>query len=352
LPVIGDYGLAGQRASEVAALVKSWQPDFVITTGDNNYYYGEASTIDANIGQYYHDFIHPYVGQYGPGATTNRFFPSLGNHDWNSASGVQPYLDYFTLPGNERYYDFVWGPVNLFALDSDPREPDGTTPGSVQGRWLENRLAASTARWKLVYMHHPPYSSAHHGSSTRMQWPYETWGADAVLAAHDHTYERITDGSFPYFVNGLGGAARYQFGPAIPGSQVRYNADWGAMLVDASDDWISFRFFSRSGALIDIYTLYASPEVHPPDAPSALVTTSTSASEIALAWVDHASNESEFVIEQSTDGVVFTAIDTVGADTTTYAVTGLAASATYAYRVRARNGAGSSEAPRSPTPRH
>lgn len=98
--VIGDYGLAGQRSSAVAALVKSWQPDFIITTGDNNYYYGEASTIDANIGQYYHQFIHLYAGQYGPGATTNRFFPSLGNHDWNADLGVQPYLDYFTLPGN------------------------------------------------------------------------------------------------------------------------------------------------------------------------------------------------------------------------------------------------------------
>ena len=24
-----------------------------------------------------------------------------------------PYLDYFTLPGNERYYDFTWGPVHF-----------------------------------------------------------------------------------------------------------------------------------------------------------------------------------------------------------------------------------------------
>ena len=107
--VIGDFGCGCQAELDVSNLVKSWNPEFIITTGDNNYDFGEASTIDANIGQYYHDFIYPYVGSYGAGADTNRFFPSLGNHDWGDgyiqppATAVQPYLDYFTLPGNERY---------------------------------------------------------------------------------------------------------------------------------------------------------------------------------------------------------------------------------------------------------
>ena len=96
---IGDYGLAGRVEMDVSNLVKSWNPDFVITLGDNNYEYGEASTIDKNIGQYYHAFISPYAGSFGTGDTVNRFFPALGNHDWLTA-GAQPYLDYFTLPGN------------------------------------------------------------------------------------------------------------------------------------------------------------------------------------------------------------------------------------------------------------
>ncbi|MCU0486041.1 MAG: hypothetical protein MUC85_08000, partial [Anaerolineales bacterium] len=48
--VIGDYGLAGTPAAEVAALVLGWQPDFIVTVGDNNYPSGEAETMDANIG--------------------------------------------------------------------------------------------------------------------------------------------------------------------------------------------------------------------------------------------------------------------------------------------------------------
>src|SRR5262245_221000 len=83
--VIGDYGYAGQPELDVANLVKSWNPDLVITLGDNNYELGAASTIDQNIGQYYHQFISPYTGGYGLGDSVNRFFPCLGNHDWYTA---------------------------------------------------------------------------------------------------------------------------------------------------------------------------------------------------------------------------------------------------------------------------
>ncbi len=267
--VIGDYGIAGQPEADVAALVQSWNPEIVITTGDNNYPNGEASTIDANIGQYYHQFIHPYTGTYGQGADTNRFFPSLGNHDW-VAPGAGPYHDYFTLPGNERYYDFTWGPVHFFAIDSDPSEPDGISSTSVQGLWLRDALAASTSRWKIVYMHHTPYSSSTtHGSTEVMQWPYREWGATAVLAGHDHTYERILIDLFPYIVNGIGGNTIYSFGTPIPGSEVRYNSDYGAMLVEAFPDSIIFRCYSRVGTLVDSYT------INPPASPSVRVTRDT-----------------------------------------------------------------------------
>ncbi len=252
--VIGDYGVAGQTAFDVAALVHSWDPDFVITTGDNNYPSGEAATIDANVGQSYHEFIAPYRGAYGAGAAVNRFFPALGNHDWDTA-GAQPYLDFFRLPGNGRYYDVVRGSVHLFALDSDPREPDGTTATSVQGQWLQAALARSTARWKIVYMHHPPYSSGQHGSTSWMQWPFAAWGADAVLAGHDHLYERLAR-EMPYFVNGVGGnPSLYTFQTVEVGSQVRFTGEFGAMLVTATDTRMTFRFIVRDGTLVDSLTL-------------------------------------------------------------------------------------------------
>lgn len=257
--VIGDYGDAGEPEADVAALVKSWNPEFIITTGDNNYPSGAAETVDENIGQYYHEFIYPYMGTYGDGADTNRFFPSLGNHDWQ-ATGAQPYLDYFTLPHNERYYDFVWGPVHFFAVDSDRREPDGRTADSVQAEWIREQMLASTAPWQVVYMHHPPYTSGRRGSVEVMQWPYKEWGADMVVAGHDHFYERLIVDDLLYLVNGAGGRALDRFADTpLRGSQVRFNDDHGAMDVLACPDEITFEFVTREGIVIDSYTLTGEP---------------------------------------------------------------------------------------------
>jgi tartrate-resistant acid phosphatase type 5 len=253
--IIGDFGSPGQPELDVANLVKSWNPEFIVTVGDNDYSSGGVSAIDANIGQYYHDFIAPYKGTYGAGAAYNRFFPALGNHDWDTGNST-PYLDYFTLPGNERYFDFVRGPVHFFVIDSDPREPDGITSTSIQAAWLKNALTASLARWKVVLFHHPAYSSGDHGSTPEMQWPFKAWGANIVVSGHDHSYERLIVDGFPYITNGLGGNARITgFGTPLAGSVLRYNADFGAQLVVATDTSITFKFINRQGVLIDSYTL-------------------------------------------------------------------------------------------------
>lgn len=248
--VLGDYGNAGPQEAAVAKLVKSWSPMFVVTTGDNNYPAGGADTIDANIGQYYQEFICPYQGSFGPGATVNRFFPSLGNHDWYTAQ-ARAYLDYFKLPGNERYYDVTWGSAQLFFLDADPQEPDGVTQDSKQAAWLKERLAASKARWKIVVMHHPPYSSGPHASTSYMQWPYKAWGASLVLAGHDHDYERILVQGLPYLVVGLGGASLYPLSAGVPGSAFRYNQGFGAGVIEADDETLDFRFETVRGEVLD-----------------------------------------------------------------------------------------------------
>ena len=67
---IGDYGLAGQPLLDVSNLIKSWNPDFIVTLGDNNYPDGAAWSIDDNIGQYFHEYIFKYKGKYGEGSPT------------------------------------------------------------------------------------------------------------------------------------------------------------------------------------------------------------------------------------------------------------------------------------------
>jgi tartrate-resistant acid phosphatase type 5 len=266
--VIGDMGLAGPAEQAVAELVASWEPEVVLTLGDNNYPDGDASTIDANVGQYYRRFIAPYRGKYGPGGDINRFFPTPGNHDWRSGD-LRPYLDYFELPGNERYYEFTWGPVQFFALDSDRLEPDGNDDESKQARWLEAGLAQAVAPWKIVYMHHAPYASGKHGEEPSAQWPYHSWGADAVLAGHDHIYERIERPEGVYFVNGLGGnPERYELEDAIEWSAMRFNEKHGAMRVEATQTSITFAFVTVDGDVIDSKTLTReSPATLPATAP-------------------------------------------------------------------------------------
>lgn len=252
--IIGDYGSAGTAEQAVATRVLGWNPDLILTTGDNNYLLGGADTIDANIGQYYHSYIGSYSGSYGAGSTENRFFPTLGNHDWLTP-GATPYFDYFTLPGNEQYYDFVRGPVHFFTIDSNA-DAAGL---AVQQTWLQGALAAATEPWKVVYMHHPPFSSGPHGSTAAVQWAFKDWGVNAVLSGHDHDYEHLTLGGVEYFVNGAGGYSLYNFGTPVEGSVTRYNADYGAMLVTADAASMKFEFYTQGGDLVDSYTMVPEP---------------------------------------------------------------------------------------------
>lgn len=255
--VIGDYGADNDNESAVSNLVKSWNPDFVITVGDNNYESGEASTIDKNIGKYYHQYIGNYMGEFGDGASENMFFPSLGNHDWYSSEGANPYLNYFTLPGNERYYDFKKGSVHFFVIDSDDHEVDGISSTSVQANWLKSSLEASSSKFKIVYFHHPPFSSGEHGNSPALDWPFKEWGADIVLCGHDHDYERLLVNNFPYIIIGTGGRSLRAFNTILSTSKFRFSDNYGALLVKATDDNLLFSFYSieSGGTLIDEYSI-------------------------------------------------------------------------------------------------
>ncbi len=257
---IGDYGL-WQSSGEtwVSQMVHSWNPDFIITLGDNNYDYGADSTIDSNIGKFYHDYIRPYFGVFGNEAPFNKFFPCMGNHDWYSDSG-QAYFNFFTLPGNERYYDYVKGNCHFFVLNSDAIEPDGITAQSVQANWLKAKLVQSTARFKIVYFHHPPYSSGQHGNTTDLQWPFKDWGANVVLCGHEHNYERLSgEDGMTYFINGLGGKDYRQFSTIVPESRFRFTGNFGAMLITSYRDSLNFKFYAYPDSLKDDTTLVLPP---------------------------------------------------------------------------------------------
>ncbi len=80
----------------------------------------------------------------------------------------------------------------------------------------------------------------------------------------------------------------------------------------------------------------------PPAAPSNLNAIQPAAQQVSLAWVDNANNETGFVIERATDGVTFSVLTTVAADTSSYTDSTVTAGVTYTYQVAAVNDVGQS----------
>src|SRR5215213_11360319 len=151
---IGDYGSGDEHEGTVVSMISGWNPDLILGLGDS-YYMDAGGTgdqkYDLSVGQFYCNFlkdINTITGTFCPTgqASYNKFFPALGDHDYDEAGTVSglptTYTNYFNLPGsgytsssnNERYYDFVYGPVHFFVLntyDVAGGEPDGTTSTSV-----------------------------------------------------------------------------------------------------------------------------------------------------------------------------------------------------------------------------
>jgi predicted phosphodiesterase len=254
IAVVSDIHGNFPATAYVAAAVTSANPDAIVSCGDNHY--GLLNSIDTQVGQYYHAFIAPYHGIFGTGSFTNRFFPALGNHDYDS-NGFQNFLSFFTLPGNERYYDFVLGDFHVFALNCVQYEPDGVADTSFQAMWLKNRLMHSTQKFNIVYFHYPPYCSCNvHGSCSFMQWPFKAWGATAVFSGHNHVFEHLIIDSLNYFVCGVGGGNLYNFGQSLSGSVFKDSTNHGYILLEAHDDSLSCKFINTDDSLIYRTSIY------------------------------------------------------------------------------------------------
>ncbi|NLG95985.1 MAG: DNRLRE domain-containing protein, partial [Chloroflexi bacterium] len=261
--VITDYGFANDsKAPQVAKMVDGWNPDFIVTTGDNWQGSSMGSTGSTN------SYENVVGNVYGAGGVTNDyvsrnyldgdFYPVKGNHDYMAGSGR--FEQYFsTLPfvehsGTARFYEVRRGPVHFFMLDTG-QQTSGSSASApnldTQKAWLQNALAASTAAWQIVVFHKPAYTGGMHGSAVEMQWPYAEWGADFVLAGHVHIYERITRDGVTYFTAGAGAS------DARTGSQIgqAYYSGTGAMRVNASETSITFEYVSLdTKSPVDTYT--------------------------------------------------------------------------------------------------
>jgi len=276
--IIGDYGKANQTERDVANMVDSKNVDFIATVGDNVYSGkndGSAwQALENKVGAYYGKYIK---GENGVGsATENKFFPLMGNHDYGDGGSADiPLIDcdgeglnvcsqtegawynYFDLPGNERTYSVRRGAVEVFLFSDHHYDADWSYNESqnVALQKVKNSLRNSTATWKIVLLHYPPYVSNATGGNANRRYDFEAWGADAVIAGHNHFYERLEVDGLPYFVNGAGGEVRNNGATDSPYQKELVTDQAGAMIVDADSSQIRFKYFTIDGNLRDSLVL-------------------------------------------------------------------------------------------------
>jgi 3',5'-cyclic AMP phosphodiesterase CpdA len=253
---VGDNGSGGRQAMAVAEqMARTYQRTpfgLVALLGDICYYGNFADRFDDV-------FARPMGPLLGAGVG---FELAIGNHDEalrhsdRGLAEIEAELRLLGTPG--RYYRTTHGPADLFYLDSSVPGVFGDD-ASVQWQWLDDTLASSENQWRIVLLHHPPYSSGKHGSTAGAREVLEPilrrHRVDLVLAGHDHHYERThpIDGT-TYVVSG-GGCKTTSVGrsgfTAVAESSLEF------LHIDITGDRLDARAIRPDGSLVDRFELRA-----------------------------------------------------------------------------------------------
>ncbi|HET6146202.1 MAG TPA: metallophosphoesterase [Polyangia bacterium] len=199
----GDFGDGSPRQERVAEAIRrmhAQQPfDLAITLGDNFYPAGVTGPADP---RWQRDFARLYEPM------RIRFYPTLGNHDWLLADSPAAEVlhsaqsPYWRMPAAR--YTFVAGSIQFFAIDTN-------LVSRAQLDWLDRELARSTARWKVVYGHHPIFSYGAHGDEPLVRdnvLPVLRGRAQVYLCGHDHDLQHLGPEAGVHFVVAGGGGAQ------------------------------------------------------------------------------------------------------------------------------------------------
>lgn len=218
------------------------------------------------------------------GSFKHRTRPVPGNHEYNT-SNASGYYQYFGAAAGDPakgYYSYDVAGWHVVALNSNCGDigDDGCHAGSAQERWLRDDLAGNASTCTLAYWHHPRFSSGDHGDDYRtqafVQALYEH-GADVLIVAHDHDYERFAPQDpagqldeklgIRQFVVGTGGKSLRGFGDPRPNSEIRESDTYGVIKLTLHADAYDWEFVPVEGS---DFTDNGSETCH--DAPSVIPT--------------------------------------------------------------------------------
>jgi 3',5'-cyclic AMP phosphodiesterase CpdA len=198
LAAAGDVGDSGSRIDStgeaIAALGRSDPYDALILLGDNVYPSGDPAGLSKTV-------FEPFRGVLDQGSD---LVAIVGNHDVKNGN-ADPQMRALGMPG--RWWSRTIGDVLIVGLDSNDAD------NADQLEFLERTLARSNARWKIVALHHPPYSAGYQGSSEHVRDVFAPffveYGVQLVLSGHEHDYQRSKpiDG-VTYIVSGAAAGTR------------------------------------------------------------------------------------------------------------------------------------------------
>lgn len=203
LAVAGDTGDSGndldRLGAGVAALGAADPYDVLLLLGDLVYPSGDPAALPSVVDE-------PFAAVIAQGT---ELLAILGNHDVKLDRGDELLAD-LGMPGRWWAREFGVGSSGgllIVGLDST----DMTNVEQLD--FLERTLATSTATWKVVAVHHPPYSAGYQGSSLDVREVIaplaERYGVQLVLSGHDHDYQRSeVIGGVTYVVSGAGSGVR------------------------------------------------------------------------------------------------------------------------------------------------
>jgi len=248
---VGDTGTGLSDAAAVAASIGT--VDMIVLAGDNVY---PPTEIE--------DALAPYQAMLDDG----KLVGALGNHDLDGDDG-EAMLEALANPGNGRYYVQTVGIVDVFVVNSgfntagETVEADGNLAGSKQWAEIRRLIARSCATWKVVVLHHSPYTSGdrYTPGKEEIRWVSDL-DVHAVISGHSHNYERGTWGGRTHFVVGTGGGGATgeldEFATPIEGSEERIVA-FGHLRLTASPTEALFEFVGTGGDVLDSVTITGDP---------------------------------------------------------------------------------------------
>lgn len=246
LALISDFGTCDAGEQWTADQVDSWGVDAIVTTGDNTQ--NEEGCIP------YVESVWGYFDQGRDGQGAPPLWPTLGNHDYSDeGAGLDAYRAAFpylstAADAQQRWYTQDVGYVTLIVLDSET----SPTELEIQRTWLKETLsdqrAARPEAWNVVLFHRPAYTTGEHDDNREMRptagWDYAGWGADIVIAGHQHIYEDVVVDGLHYLTAGLGGTANYRACPVELREGSRLCLDGtGASVIEASADQFVLQYY-------------------------------------------------------------------------------------------------------------